>query len=71
MVRPSLCSPALRVLALVVAVPLVGCVNDGVFYSSGELPGFAVPSAGNAECELEVDGAGFTTSSCESSVTDR
>jgi hypothetical protein len=100
----TLCGPAFRVLALVVALPLVGCLNEGVFYSPGELPGFGEPAAGKAECELEVDGAspvgagdsrsaiaglpgggarapvagvrpatraGFTTSSCESSVTDR
>ena len=43
------------ILALVLAL-VVGCLDDDEgFYSPGDLPGFAVPSGGNAECKLEVD----------------
>jgi hypothetical protein len=101
----TLCSSAFPVLALVVTFvvslgAVAGCVDEGEFYWSGELPGAGEPPAGTPECQREVnappsagirdprsatpasvgaraqrggvsaDSAGFTTSNCESSVTD-
>jgi hypothetical protein len=103
----TLCSSAFTVVSLVVALvvslgAIAGCIDDGAYYWSGEVPASGEPPGGTAECQLEVnaptpagvqdprsmtpalvgaharaqrsgvwtDRAGFTTSNCESSLTD-